>query len=169
MMKCMALADIVVPACYQAHPPVQYKMEICRDYFKEFLDLDRRLVVSPKGVLLDGYVGYLVLMENGVEAWPVYVHVAPEKKTYRNTETIYIAGVHGNRKKEFWWRITPKTTDANLAAPGCRAVVATKYGMSCVTITQVVTLSNPPVVGCVRKAYHILPSQEAMKELIANE
>ena len=169
MIKCMALADIIIPVGYQAHPPVKHKMEICRDFFKEFLDLDRRLVVSPEGVLLDGYVGYLVLKENGIEAWSVYVHAAPEKKTYRDMETTYIAGVHGNQKKEFWWRLCAKTTDAHLAAPGNRAVVATKYGMNCVTITKVVTLKHPPVEGVVRKVYHILPASEAMKELIVNE
>ena len=169
MIKCMALSDIVIPVGFQAHPPMKHKMEICRDFFKEYLDLDRRLVVSPEGVLLDGYVGYLVLKENDVEAWSVYVHAAPEKRTYRDKETTYIAGVHGNQKREFWWRLCAKTTDANLAAPGYRAIVNTKYGMNCVTITKVVTLPHPPIEGVIKKAYHILPPRDMMKELIDHE
>lgn len=167
MLKYMKLSDIIIPVGYQAHPPVKYKMDLCRDYLEEFDELDRKIVVSPDGVLLDGYVGYLVIREAGWEGVYAYVHEAPLRKTYRNTETTYIAGTHGNQKREFWWRITAKTEGADLAIPGNRAIVHTKYGHTPVTITKVITSTEPPVQGSVKKVVCCYPAHR--EELSANE
>ena len=167
MMKFMALADITVPVGYQAHPPAKHKLDLCRDFFDEFGELDRRIVVSPDGELLDGYVGYLVLLEKEIDGAYVYVHEAPPKRSYRNTETTYVAGTHGNQKHEFWWRLTAKTAESALAVPGNKALVETKYGLCTINITQVVTRNEPPVAGVIKKVLCCFPAHQ--KELIANE
>lgn len=168
MIRYMKLSDITIPVGFQAHPPAKYKIDLCRDYLEEFDELDRKIIVSPDGVLLDGYVAYLVLQEAGWDGIYAFIHDAPiTKKDYRYTETTYIAGVHGGQKREFWWRMTAKTENPEFAIPGNKAIVYTKYGPTPITITQVLVTSTPPVEGIVKKVVCCFPDRQ--KELIEDE
>ena len=155
----MKLADIIISEAFRERPPAESKMDVCREYFREYGKLDRSIVVSHEGVLIDGYIGYLVLLENGVKEYDVQtseISLYRESKDYHNTSTTYVYGQHGNKKGEYVWRVTPKTKFSEHLAVGGRAMVDTKQGFKVITITNIKTLNEPPVKGAVKKVIKCL-------------
>ena len=145
----MKLADITIPQRFQASPPSDRKLNVCRQYFKAHGALDRTLVVDSQGVLLDGYVGYLVLRENGIREYGVSCADKPR---------IFIAACHEGNPKEYYWCVTHRTADVELLIPGAHALVQTKNGMQPVRITQVFTAVKSPRRGRIRGVIRGLPA-----------
>lgn len=65
-MKTMKLSDIRIKDSYTATTPRKEKMKECRDFWNENHKQDRYIVVNHDGVLVDGYIQYLILKENGI-------------------------------------------------------------------------------------------------------
>lgn len=63
----MKLSKIKIRSDFAATKPRQEKMNLCRYCYKRCGKLDREIVINKDNVLVDGYVGYLVLLENGVK------------------------------------------------------------------------------------------------------
>lgn len=63
----MSISDIKVSDTFANSTPRESKMKECRDFWNKNHKQDRYIVVNYNNVLIDGYVQYLVLKENGVE------------------------------------------------------------------------------------------------------
>lgn len=147
----MKLAEIKISERFAAHPPAPTKMEKCRRFYKEHGTIDRNIVVNSNNVLVDGYVAYLVLKENGVPE----VEVKKEFNIfdYRQKETTYVYGYHQNdpMKSPYIWRITNKTVDSDRIQEGSRILVYTKNGTKVVIVIKVEKNISPPIEQSIKK------------------
>lgn len=64
-MKWVALSDIIINEPFVSSKPRISKLNKIRNYYLEYGDIDEPIIVNRKNVLLDGYIRYLVLKENG--------------------------------------------------------------------------------------------------------
>lgn len=146
----MKIADIKIQKRFKNTPPADWKLEQCRDYYKQHGELDREIVVNTNGFLVDGYVGYLVLLENNVEdAEVVFSNQASiNKKTY-------VFGKHNGSDKEYVWRATRKAKADNIHV-GSEVLVQTKFGIRTVTVTRIESSFMPPVATLVKRVIRCL-------------
>lgn len=162
-MKRMKLADIKISEAFSNSVPSEEKMNECREFWRLERKQDRPIVLNSKRYLVDGYVMYLILMENKEEYAEVifkkkhnrqYEKLPKVKPTYKNTPTTYIFGVHlnSNCTKEFCWRV-PASWDnwAENIEIGDTVLCQTKFGFSPVIVNRVETLDKPPVEMRVKK------------------
>lgn len=142
------ISDIIIPRAFAASIPNTEKVSRCRRFYNENGRLDREIVVNNHNVLRDGYIGLLVLIENGVTEVDVIIM---QSKSYRDNPTLYVFGRHNTTNpKEYCWRITNKTRGVEYAKLGNRMVVDTAQGAQLATITRVEKLDTPPVNRKVR-------------------
>lgn len=66
-MKLIALSDIIITERFLNNPPKEKKLNKIRRYYSEFGVVDKPIIINKKNVLIDGYIRYLVLKENGRE------------------------------------------------------------------------------------------------------
>ena len=83
------LDEIAISNEFREKIPNSWKMDKCREYYKRTGKQDRNIVVNHKGVLIDGYVMYLVLKEANVEYAIIKVsdHKENKKRSLLRTET----------------------------------------------------------------------------------
>lgn len=149
-MKMMKLSDIKVPKSFAATTPKEEKMSLCRDFWNNNHKQIKDIVVNKDNILVDGYVQYLVLKENGVDDAEVVKlsrkrvfinrernhkreHVEPN---YKRKVTTYIFGIHPkSNMKEYVWRV-PASWEGweNDLLPGDRIWVHTEYGIKPIEI-----------------------------------
>lgn len=78
-MKVIAVDDIIVNDCFD--PPRKSHIDKVRKYYSQHNYIDKPLIVNKKGVLLDGYIRYLVLKENNEKYATIEViNWLPKKK-----------------------------------------------------------------------------------------
>lgn len=130
------ISNIRISNNFKKTIPSPEKMEKCRKYFLENGKVDAPVVVNQNMRLLDGYIRYLVLVENGVDEIDVEV---------RAKKVTYVFGRHSMHRKEYVWRVTKETKNRNKLGVGALALVSTKDGFKVVKITRVERLANPPV------------------------
>jgi len=161
----MKLSNIRILPYFQRTPPSEIKMDMCRTYFKNHGVLDREIILDHRLTLTDGYVGYLVLKENGIEDVDSYVRVEaraadsrPVNPPYWTQETTYVFGKHPNCDKEYVWRIkkSNKSVDEFLRVGG-KAIVSTRNGNKVITITRIETMNHSPTNRIVKKVIRCLP------------
>ncbi len=153
----MKLSDIKIRKSFKRTSPNQDKMNACRDYYEKHCCIDRDLVVNRHGYLVDGYIGYLVLMENGVEEADVVGGKAQKQvTTYRNVDTTYVFGRHTVNGKEYVWRVCNNKVRPEKVHVGSKVLVNTKYGNRVITVTKIETLAAAPVTTPVRKVLALL-------------
>lgn len=145
-IEMMLLDDIKISRGFLL--PKEEKMDKCRRYYAENGKLDREIVVNSSGTLIDGYVGYLVLKENGVAVTKV---TRGSKK-----QKIYIAGHHDGNPKEYWWVVSKKTEGMEFAKPGATMVVSRRAETNVATINRVEQLSEPPVSMRMERVIRVL-------------
>jgi len=63
----MKLSKIKITPEFAATTPKYKKMWLCNYCYERTGKLDREIVVNEDGELIDGYVGYLILKENGIK------------------------------------------------------------------------------------------------------
>ena len=167
-MRKMKLSDIKISETFASSTPKESKMDECRYNWNTWHRQDRVIVVNHNNVLIDGYIQYLVLKENGVNEAEVKISNERKKRWYRkdvtkweNTyyrheTTTYIYGFHPNAKepKELVWRV-PKAWKGweNDLLPGDMILVDTKYGIRKIVITKIEWLDSCPVSMPVRRVY----------------
>lgn len=146
----LALSEIKVPHWFSK--PNEDKVAQCRAYYAKNGKLDRDIIVNKYGAIKDGYVGYLILMENGVKETEVTMLV-PKKQidSYKDKSTTYVYGKHNPRLKEYAWRVTKHTKGLENLKVGSRVLVRTQYGEKVVEVTRIETLDKPPVERRVKK------------------
>lgn len=166
-MRKMKLTDIYVTSAFAESIPTEEKMQQCRENWNKWHRQDRYLVVTPgNNVLIDGYIQYLVLKENGVEEAEVKISTRRKKRWvrkniedwkvphYRTEPTTYIYGkhIHSFGNKEYMWRIPKSWTwmQENIQV-GDIVLCAAKRGVSPVQVTRIEVLDVCPVDMVVKK------------------
>ena len=161
------LDEIAISNEFREKIPNSWKMDKCREYYKRTGKQDRNIVVNHKGVLIDGYVMYLVLKEANVEYAIIKVsdHKENKKRSLLRTEsqpyymrnTVYVYGKHSAKGKEYVWRVSEssKSSIVNIF-PGDIARVATKYGVSNVVVTKVVEANRAPINIPIKKEVRVI-------------
>jgi hypothetical protein len=163
-MRKIKLSSIVIREQYAQSHPGEEKMAECRKFYNERKQQDRYIVINNDHILIDGYIQYLVLLEQGIDEAEVVIsrrrkpkwHRKPEAALY-NAPTTYIYGRHyradnNTYSKEYVWRV-PNTwigfTDGLYI--GDTIIVRTKYGNKPIEITRIEVLDKPPVDTPIRK------------------
>ena len=157
-MKTIKLSDIIVPKYIKESEPSEYKMQCRRKWWNENQTQQRWLVLDRDNVLLDGYIQYLILKENGVEEARFIRRKAfrhdERRQDYRTMPTTYIYGVHPNSncESEFMWRVPASWIGwvDNLQI-GDTVLCQTKFGYSPVVVTRIEILDKCPVNFRVKK------------------
>lgn len=161
-MRRMKLSDIIISEAFSNTTPKEEKMKECRNNWNKWHRQDRYIVVNPDNVLIDGYIQYLVLKENGIEEAEVKISTRRKKRWYRknvedwnvphyrNETTTYVYGVHLNSKngKEFVWRIPKSWSELGWEDGlniGDDILVATKFGTKPVVVTKIELSDKCPV------------------------
>ena len=156
-MRRMKLSDIKISEAFANSVPSEEKINECREFWRLERKQDRPIVLNSKRYLVDGYVMYLILMENKEEYAEVilkkkhnrqYEKLPKVKPTYKNTPTTYIFGVHlnSNCTKEFCWRIPASWGNwAENIEIGDTVLCKTKFGFSPIVVSRVETLDKPPI------------------------
>lgn len=165
-MKTMKLSEIKISNAFAVTTPNIEKVNTCRNYWEENHKQDRDIVVNKNNVLIDGYIQYLVLKENGIEE--AFVNKLERKRTikhvkkdrvhkepaYKSNTITYIYGVHLNRRadKKYVWRV-PNSWNGweNDLLPGDVILVRTQYGVKPVAITNIEYRDKCPVDMRVKK------------------
>lgn len=155
----MNFSEIMIPESFESSTPNTLKYVKCEKYYNETGNQDRYIVVDENNVLVDGYIMYLVLKNNGTEYGDVRIvtlngHkytdrqrnkygklVPPEKViSYKEKPTVYIYGKHPNgiTDKEYVWRL-PKSKENmyNVLLPGDLIYCSTKNGIAPVIVTRI--------------------------------
>lgn len=139
----MNVAEIKIRYKFKRTNPSNMKMEICRSYFKKNGKLDRNIVVDEQGFLCDGYIGYLVLLENNVKD----VEVTCKKQS---ENTVYVFGRHNFDGKEYVWKLSKNVNIEDISI-GSKILVQTRFGAKNAIVTKIESLSCSPIDMPVKK------------------
>ena len=147
----MKISDIKIQDDFKISIPSNRKLQKCREYFKKYGTIDREIVVNKNDYLVDGYIGYLVLLENGIED----VEVVSTNQNHVNKK-VYVFGCHDGNDKEYVWRMPKKVKVDDNIVVGSKILVHTKFGIKTITVTRIETLYYPPVSMPVKKVIRCL-------------
>lgn len=164
-MRIMKLSDIKITEAFTSTTPKKHKMDACRNHWLETGTQDRYIVVNKDNILIDGYIQYLVLKENGIEEAEVIIDNKKSLRwrrkresdwnipAYRNIPTTYVYGYHpDNLGVEYMWRVPNAWTwVAENIKVGDMVFGRTVYGVAPVVVTKVEVLNKCPIDGVVKK------------------
>lgn len=145
------MSDIIIPEDFKKTKPSKKKMVQCREFDCKNGYIDKDIIVNEYNILRDGYIRYLVLLENNVDMVEVSTLA-----TYRNISTTYVYGKHYALGKEYVWRLTKRTKNKEALAVGKIARVNANGKLCTVEITKIEVLDRPPVNTRVKKVYEVL-------------
>lgn len=154
-MKRIKLSDIIITEAFaNSHPSV----EKVQKYEKQFVENGKQvksIVLNKYNMLVDGYIQYLILKENGIEEAEYIRSSKRHCNNYRYENTTYIFGKHPNCDKEFVWRIPKYSKEWNVfknnIQVGNKIFCYTKYGVKPVIVTRVEELKECPTNLRVKK------------------
>lgn len=106
--------EIIIPKEFENSTPNGYKIEQCRRIYENHNIYDRKIIIDSQNVLIDGYIMYLVLKEQGCEN--IYVQISNRKYKYNKTSryrhewTYYVFAKHCDKNgqvhgKTYVWRM----------------------------------------------------------------
>ena len=167
-MRRMKLSEIKISDAFANSIPSEEKLNECRNNWKQWNRQDRYIVINPDSVLIDGYIMYLVLKENGIEEAEVKISTRRKKRWhrknvegrnihhYKNETTTYVYGVHPNSNctKEFVWRVPKSWSELEWEDGlniGDKILVDTKFGIKPVVVTKIEISDKCPVDFRVKK------------------
>lgn len=133
----MKLKDIVIPKDFQLKSPRIGKLIECARYFQKFGALDKPITVNKQGILMDGYVRYIVAKKMGLEEVPTII----------NEAGVYVLAHHAVKGKRYWWKVKSKDERKFIdkVYKGDRILVNTKKGLCTVTVTNVKVCKTPKI------------------------
>lgn len=154
-MKKIRLLDIIITEAFANSHPSDEKVQKYRKEFAKTGKQSKFLVINKYNVLIDGYIQYLILKENGIEE-AEYIRTRKRHcNNYRYENTTYIFGKHPNYDKEFVWRIPKYSKEWNVfknnIQVGNKIFCYTKYGVKPVIVTRVEKLKECPTDLRVKK------------------
>lgn len=144
------LKDITIPERFLKSYPNEYKIANVAIDYENGEDIGKDVIVSASGVLIDGYIRYLVLLRKGCFSADVTI-VPDEIKLVKNKATTYVFGKHHPNGKTYVWRMTKRTKHPENLEVGARVQVATQHGYKRVTVEKIEMLDKPPVETPIRK------------------
>lgn len=142
---------IKVPNRFSHSRPNEDKMEACREFYRTNHRLDRDIVVDENMVLKDGYIGYLVLIENEAKV------VCVKQTNTRQVTLVY--GVYPGVDKEYRWKMVDDTEGSENLKIGSHAIVRTIFGDVEVKVTKIekITRSKLKTIGHTKRVVKCLP------------
>ena len=170
-MVYMRLDNIKIKDSFATSIPKIEKVLACKEYWEKHHKQDRFIVVNHDGVLIDGYIQYLVLKDMGINVAEVKISDKKRKKwsgksrkpkyskhkklCYRECNTIYVFGVllYSRNKKERVWRI-PNSWGKERIDEICIGDVVMVHNQESITpiqITKIEKLNKCPVDIPVKK------------------
>lgn len=132
MKKTINLSDIIISSDFAKTTPGQRKMDWVRDYYRRTNHIDKPIVIDENNLLIDGYIRYLVLLENNVATTVV-------KVVHYNHNVIYVFGKYPNGHKEYSWKMAPTVGEDEIPDIGQKIFVQTKYGLRTAVVTRIET------------------------------
>lgn len=145
MKKPIELKDIKIKKQFAQTTPSAKKMKAAERYFRWHRRIDKNIVLNSNNVLVDGYIRYLVLVNHGKKKTRQY-----QKEVKKPIKQTYVYGKHSDNGKEFVWRLTKNTKNADNLLVGCKAKVRTKWGIKPITVTKIKELNIPPIKGNIK-------------------
>ena len=146
-LKTIKVSEIVIPERFIASSPNEEKVIIIRQYIKQYHKLDKPVVLNGN-TLLDGYIRYLVAVENGMDEIP-FVKALDYKKEHPNSKLSipYITGKFKHGEKEYLW----KNDKGILVNIGDKVLVNSKNKVTgknrgVVTVTNIFESDNPSML-----------------------
>ncbi len=132
---------IVISESFFNSKPSDIKVKKYREDYYLTHKQKKPIVLNEDYVLIDGYIQYLILKENGV--MNAYCKIY---SNYKNSLTTYVYGTHKYLNCERVWRVPPfKEKEFSNLQVGESVWCKTKYGIAPVTITKIEKLNKPPV------------------------
>ena len=151
MKKPIELKDIKIKKQFAKTTPSAEKMKAAERYFRWHRRIDKNIVLNSNNVLVDGYIRYLVLMNHGKKKTRQY-----QKEVQKPIKQTYVYGKHSGNDKEFVWKLKSSTKNKDNLTVGCKAIVATRYGLKEIVVTRIEKLINPPVQTTLKKVIRVL-------------
>jgi hypothetical protein len=169
MAKTIKLSDIRISESFLNSKPSERKIAECRDNWLSYGKQDRWVVVNHDNILVDGYIMYLVLKEQGIEDAQYKVLEQKHKRwsrkrvedfvpKYRNTMTTYVYGKHPNTEsgRIYVWRVPESWKNfSDKVQIGDKIYCKTKFGISPVIVSDIKVLDKCPVDIPVKKVCKI--------------
>lgn len=153
MKKYIKVSDIIITDDFKASVPSIHKIDKCRKFFDKNQKIDKKILLDSDNRLLDGYIRYLILVENNIE----YTTVNVLNENYYGKETFYIFGRHPCSVKEYVWRLPPEElANKDKYCIGKKILVKTKRGTKVIEITRTLLTSVPPAKSYIRKVIKLL-------------
>lgn len=151
-MKKIRILDIIITEAFANSRHSEEKVQKYRREFTKTGKQSKFLVINKYNVLIDGYIQYLILKENGIEEAEYIRSNKKNAEDYRNEMTTYIYGKHENSScnKEFVWRVPKNWNDFNVNI-GDKIFCYTKFGIAPVIVTKVEKLEKCPTDLRVKK------------------
>ena len=145
-MKKIRISDIIITETFANSHPLEEKVQKYRKEFAKTGKQSKFLVINKYNVLMDGYIQYLILKENGIEEAEYIRSNRKNVENYRNEMTTYIYGKHekSNCDKEFVWRVQKNWNDFNINI-GDKIFCYTKFGIAPVIVTKIERLEKCPI------------------------
>lgn len=148
--KTEKLSNIQIPESFISTKPKDEKIQKFMNEYISKHDFDKRILITPSNLLVDGYARYVALQKLGVEKCIVnvlckenYIVDATLQTLHvkDNRETMYIYGIHptSHTDKEYVWRVPNKpkfTSFRSKVRSGDIVYVMTKYGIMPITVTK---------------------------------
>lgn len=168
MTRVMKLSDIRIKGSFKNSIPNDYKLAQCREYWDQHGFYLHDIVVNNKDYLVNGYIQYLLLKENGIQdvvvkdydkkvykrrKLKVRKNSNKKSKSYRDMETLYVFGIHLGRTKERVWRVPNKFQKEweCILCVGDTVLAKTRYGNAPIIVTRIERVSECPVDTPVKK------------------
>ena len=155
------LKDIIIPEKFAKSYPSDYKFNRIREKYRRGENIENDIIVNASGYLVDGYIRYLVLMENGIEQADVRIvpdtYKPKEKKKKKKKLSTYVYAKHYDSGKMYVWRICGKTKNKQYLEIGSTVLVNTQHGWKRVVVDKIEYSKKAPVEGKIRTVVECFP------------
>lgn len=146
MLRKINLDDIKISRSFARTHPRESKVQAVENYYKCHKRVDKNIILDHDNNLVDGYIRYLILKAHGKKS----------TRQYEYGKQTYVYGKHSDNGKEFVWRLSKNTKNADNLLVGCKAKVRTKWGIKPITVTKIKKTNNSPIQGKIRTVAEIL-------------
>lgn len=147
----MNLSDIIIKNSFKLSVPSERKIKSIVKRYVSGEEIGKEIIVDESGLLVDGYIRYLVLKYVDAGSADVTVVSNKQKDMREDAPITYVYARHKPDGKLYVWRITRKTKHACRLEVVARIRVATKHGDKRVVVEKIETLDNPPLNIPIRK------------------
>lgn len=103
-MQTIKVSEIIIPEKFIDSSPNEEKVKTIRQYINQHHKLGKPVVLNGN-ILVDGYIRYLVAVENKMDEIP-FIKALDYKKEHPNSKLSipYIAGKFRHGRKEYLWK-----------------------------------------------------------------